>query len=420
MIGRSTAVALGLALWSAGVAADDVCTQAQVGEPLQPQLDRATPGSALCLAPGSWNGPLRIPRAVELRGPRDAVIYSQGSGTTVSLDGPDSALTGVTIDGSGGRFDRLDAAVRVRGDRVRVIGVRIQQALFGILVEQAEQVVLRGNEIEGFPDKPLGLRGDGIRLWEVRDARVTENVVRHSRDLVVWYSPRNRIERNRVEDGRYGTHFMYSHGSTVVGNEYRRNVVGIFSMYSRDLEIRDNLIAAAGGAAGVGFGCKESGNLTLLDNLFLGNTTGIYLDTCPLYLDEANRYERNRIQFSDSAVVLHGSEERNHFVRNDFLSNQTPLRIEGRSRGDGVLWEQNYFDDFAGYDLDNDGYGDVPYELRSFEADLLRRYPGLRFFRGSPAMWLTEAVGQMIPIFRAQQLLRDLQPRMRPESLNAN
>ncbi len=420
MSSRALALAIATAaglLWriaSAGTA----CEAVALGESLQDQLDAAQQGAVLCLAPGEWAGPVRIPASVTLRGPREAVIRSGGSGTTVLLDGAGSALEGVTIDGSGGRFDHLDAAVRVRGDRVRVEGVRIVEALFGVLVEQARGVSLLRNEIEGFPDKPLGLRGDGIRLWEVRDARVAENRIRHSRDLVVWYSPGNRIERNVVEDGRYGTHFMYSHGSVVRGNVYRRNVVGVFSMYSRDLEFSDNLLAGARGAAGVGLGCKESGNLVFARNRVIGNSTGLYLDTCPLYLDESNRFESNRFQFSDAAVVLHGSEKRNEFLSNDFMSNRTPLRIEGRSSGDGVTWSENHFDDFAGYDLDSDGFGDLPYELRSFEADLVRSQPSLAFFRGSAALWLTEAVARMFPIFRAKRLLVDPTPRMRPEPLD--
>ena len=126
------------------------------------------------------------------------------------------------------------------------------------------------------------MRGDGIRLWEVRESRIESNRLRDGRDLVVWYSPGNRIASNHVSGGRYGTHLMYSHGNAIEDNRYEGNVVGVFVMYSRDVEIRDNLLARSHGAAGVGLGVKESGNLTVVDNLFLQNTTGTYLDTSPL------------------------------------------------------------------------------------------------------------------------------------------
>jgi nitrous oxidase accessory protein len=390
------------------------------GAALQPLLDTGTPGTTWCLEPGSYVGPVRVPASMTLWGPREAVIRSSGAGTTVRLDAAGGALLDLSVDGSGGRFDLLDAAVHVHGEGARVEGVRIRNALFGILVEQVRGVLLRDNEVEGDRDKPLGLRGDGIRLWETRDSRIEGNRLRHSRDLVVWYSPGNRFRGNVVEDGRYGTHFMYSHRNVLEDNVYRGNVVAIFVMYSRDIVLRHNVLAESGGAAGVGLGCKESGGLRVMDNAFVGNTIGLYLDTCPLYEDETNRFEGNLFQFGDAAVVLHGSEQRNTFAGNAFESNRTPLRIEGRSRGAGVAWIGNHFDDYVGYDLDGDGIGDVPYELRSLEGDLTRRDPSLAFFRGSLAMGLVEAVGRMIPLFQPDLLLVDRHPRMSAEGIRAD
>jgi nitrous oxidase accessory protein len=355
---------------------------------------------------------VRVERALTLWGPRDAILRSRGEGTTVRLEGDDVALLGVTIDGSGGRFDLLDAAVRIEGDDVRVEGVRVRNAVFGLLVEQSNRVLVRGNEVTGAPERTLGLRGDGIRLWETRDSRIEENRVMHSRDIVVWYSPRNTISRNRVEHGRYGTHFMYSHDNVVVGNRYAGNVVGIFVMYSRNLEIRENLLAESGGAAGVGLGTKESGNLRVLDNEFVGNTVGAYVDTSPLYIDDWNRFEGNTFRLGDAGVVFHGSEKRNRFFDNTFRDNAIHVRVEGRGDARGVTWLENDFDDYRGYDLDGDGYGDVPYELRSLSEQLMSRHPDLAFFRGSAALGLVELIGRVVPLFQPRTLLVDPRPRV--------
>ena len=51
-----------------------------------------------------------------------------------------------------------------------------------------------------------------------------------------------------------------------------------------------------------------------------------------------------------------------------------------------MAWEGNDFDDYAGYDLDRDGYGDLPYELRSLSGALVSQHPALAFFRGAPAL----------------------------------
>ena len=86
---------------------------------------RRAPRSACLRAP--MPGPCASAR-VTLWGPRDAVIRSSGEGTTVRLEGEGGALLGVTVDGSGGRFDLLDAAVHVAGRGARVEGVCVRNA----------------------------------------------------------------------------------------------------------------------------------------------------------------------------------------------------------------------------------------------------------------------------------------------------
>ena len=93
----------------------DACRSVPAATALLPLLARASAGDAFCLAPGDYEGPLEIPAGVQVWGPRDAVLHSTGKGTTVRLEGDGAALSGVTVDGSGGRFDLLDAAVRVEG-----------------------------------------------------------------------------------------------------------------------------------------------------------------------------------------------------------------------------------------------------------------------------------------------------------------
>ena len=88
------------------------------------------------------------------------------------------------------------------------------------------------------------------------------------RDVVVWYSSGNRIANNRISGGRYGTHLMYSHRNQIDGNHYDGDVVGVFVMYSHDVALDHNVIAEASGAAGMGIGLKDSGNISLTDNTF--------------------------------------------------------------------------------------------------------------------------------------------------------
>ncbi|NNK41107.1 MAG: nitrous oxide reductase family maturation protein NosD [Myxococcales bacterium] len=388
------------------------CLTVAAGSNLQSTVDGAREGAVLCLEPGSYAGPLTIAKRVEIWGPRDAVIRSGGEGTTIEIEGGGAALAGLTVDGSGGRFDTLDAAVHVVADDVRVEGVRVQGAAFGLLIEKANRASILNNVVQGPDDGPLGLRGDGIRLWETRDSVVRDNRVLGCRDMVVWYSSRNRLVRNTVVRSRYGTHFMYSHDNHVEGNRYIDNVVGIFIMYSRNLMLRDNLLARSTGPGGMGLGIKESGNLTVTGNAFIANTKGVYMDTAPLEPEDFNAFEDNAFFHSEVAVLMHSSEKRNAFRGNQFVSNRSQLQVEGGGDALGVEWDGNSFDDYAGYDMDRDGFGDIPYELRRLSSQLESTYPQLQFFRGAITLQLLDAISSLFPMVEPKTTMIDARPKM--------
>ena len=388
------------------------CISVRAASDLQEVVDSAAEGTALCLEPGTYTGPLDIDKRVTIFGPENAVIRSLGHGTTIELRGDGAELLGLTVDGSGGRFDTLDAAIHVTGDHNRVEGVSVRNAAFGLLIERANHALIRNNHVYGPDEGPLGLRGDGIRLWETRHSIVEANQVVGSRDMVVWYSSDNQIVDNSVARSRYGTHFMYSHDNLLEGNHYVDNVVGVFIMYSRNVQVRRNLLARSSGAGGMGLGLKESGNLDVLDNLFVSNAKGVYMDTSPLDENDFNTFSRNTFYDSEVAVLMHGSERRNRFDDNLFLSNHAQVEVEGGGNALAVDWEGNAFDDYAGYDMDRDGYGDIPYELRRLSSQLATTYPQLLFFRGSIVLELVDAISELFPLFEPQTTLVDEQPKM--------
>lgn len=388
------------------------CSTVPAGENLTARLAAATSGDVFCLSPGEYPGPVAIGAGVTVWGPSSAVIRSPGKGTTVRLDGKSTRLLGVTVDGSGGRFDLLDAAVHVSGEGAEVRGVTVLRATFGILVEKASHATITGNDVQGSGAAAMGMRGDAIRLWETRGSTISGNRVIGGRDLVVWYATGNRIANNHVTDSRYGTHLMYSHDNRITGNTYRDNVVGIFVMYSRRVHIEDNLIAGSSGAAGIGVGIKEAGDIFVTGNDFVRDTTGIYLDASPSDLRDHNRFEKNSFRLGEAGVVFHGSAQNNHFFRNTFADNLDPVRVEGNGTIDGVRWEENAFDDYAGYDFDQDGFGDVPYELRSASAELASGAPMIALLRGTPALFLIEAMSRALPVFAPRLILTDPRPRL--------
>ncbi len=383
------------------------------GDGLQQAIDAAAPGAVITLRDGLYRGPVAIGKPLRLWGPPGAVLRAS-EGSTVRVLANDVALEGFTIEGGGQRFDLMEGGVHLQGRDLRLEGVTVRDALFGILVEKCTRAIVRGNTVVGTGLPAMGLRGDGIRLWETNDSLVEGNTVTDSRDMVVWYSSRNRLVDNTVTRSRYGTHFMYSHENVVEDSRYVENEVGVFVMYSRDITLRRNLLARSGGAAGIGIGLKEAGNITAEDNWLLANTTGLYVDNSPLDPSHENRYRRNVVRFAEAAIALHSTVKRSEFTDNQFRDNGAVVRVGGQGDALGCTFTRNYYDTYQGYDLDGDGSGDVPFEFRRLSTQIEGRYPELALLHGAPAMTMVDLVGEVLPLFTPRQLLRDETPRLRP------
>ena len=383
------------------------------GACLAAALAQAPDGAVLVLAPGEHRGPVAITRPVTIWGPRSAVVTSAGTGTTIDVKAAGTRLLGFTVDGSGSRFEDTDAGVHLRADDCTVEGVCVTRALFGIAASGVHRARIAGNEVVGSGARDFGLRGDAIRLWEVRDSAVLDNVVRDSRDMVVWYSPGNRLEGNFVTGGRYGTHFMYSSRNTVRGNTYLHNLVGVFVMYCDNVEVSGNLVAAASPGEGLGIGLKEAGNVRASHNRFIRCPTGVFVDTSPIQVSHLNSFADNAFEFCETGVTFHSSEKRNEFTGNAFVGCTTAVRVDGHGDATGVRWAGNYFEDYAGYDLDGDGVGDVPHEPRSLSNQLTSTRENFQFFRGTPALGLLDVVSRVLPVLTPKVLFTDQAPLLR-------
>jgi nitrous oxidase accessory protein len=365
----------------------DTCREVGAGDDVQAAIDAAAAGDALCLAAGRHRGGLAVRKPLTLWG-----------------------AAGATVVGTDGAVP----AIGVAADDVTIAGVTVEAPAYGITVERCHRTRLVGNHVIGSRDPAVGQRGDAIKLWETDEAVVEGNLVEDGRDVVVWYSRNARVHGNQILRARYGTHFMYSHGSHVAHNRYLDVTVGVFVMYTRGVELTDNVIANAAGAAGIAIGLKDSGSVRIADNLLVRDEVGIYLDATPQRRDETVTITGNQLRLCRTAIAFHASSHGVEITDNDFGGNETQTRVDGGGDAMSVTWRGNWFDDYAGYDLDGDGTGDVPYELRSFTGELVARRPELGFLHGTPALTMADAAAHLDPLFHPKTLLVDAAPRMQP------
>jgi nitrous oxidase accessory protein len=305
----------------------------------------------------------------------------------------------------------------VRGDFNVIKGNLIDDTLFGIDLQQSKNNIVRENRISSKPLE-LGMRGDAIRLWYSFNNKITDNVIRNSRDTVVWYSRDNLIARNDARGGRYSLHFMYAQYNEVIDNHYEDNSVGIFVMYSDGVHLKNNTITHATGAIGMGIGFKETSDVEVIGNRILYCATGLYLDVSPFQPDTVNLIEDNLIAYSGIGVLFLNDWTGNLLKGNRFKGNITQVAVSGGGKtANRNLWEGNYWDDYEGFDLDGDQVGDKPYELYSYADRVWMDVPSARFFKGSPVLEVMDFLERLAPFTHPNMLVRDKRPAMNVASM---
>lgn len=430
---RSPAAIAAMVLWSVPAPVTAATTALGVGPratPVEPGEAIAVDGDGLArmledpegpaairLEPRTYVGDFRISRAVRLRGTAGAVLRGTGTGSVVTVDGAGVELEDLTIRGSGGRHTTEDAGVRATGRDIHLRDVLVDGTLFGIRFAQCASCSIEHAHVVG-RDDIVGMRGDGIKIWESDDVRVKDTVVERSRDVVVWYSRRATIEGLRVTGSRYGTHFMYAHDGVVRGSRFERNVVGVFVMYSAGIRIEKSVLAGARGAAGMGVGFKESDDIALEDDWLVANSAGLYFDRTPRSAEHPVVLRRDVLALNQTALHLHSSESGVSVRDSDFRDNLHAVQVDGGGDALGLDVEGNHWTEYEGYDLDGDGRGDVPFQIKKLSSDVKDAHPDLRLLEGTVAMGLIDAVAEATPMFASQLVLVDGAPRMRaPEVL---
>ncbi len=391
-------------------------SQAAEQQTLQEMIDAAEPNSTLSPPPGVYAGPITLEFPLTLDGQNKVTIDSGGKGSVIYLDTDGAVIKNLHLTNSGNSHNDIDSGIQVRGNFNVIKDNVIDNTLFGVDLQQSEHNIVRRNKISSKP-VAVGIRGDSIRLWYSFYNKITDNVIRDSRDMVVWYSSDNTIARNDSRNGRYSLHFMYSRFNDVDSNYYENNQVGIFLMYSDSVVVRNNYIAFANGPTGMGIGFKETSDIEISNNQILYCATGLYIDVSPYDPETTNRIHDNVIAFTNIAIDFLNDWTGNIFKGNTFKNNQTQVSVAGGKTANRNTWSGNFWDDYEGFDLDHDGIGDTPYELFGYADRVWMDVPPARFLKGTPVLSVLDFLERLAPFTSPDMLVRDKKPLMSAKPL---
>lgn len=362
---------------------------------------------------GGTHSPVFIDQSISLIGINNPVIDGTGEGTVVIIGADDVYMGGFTIRNSGTNNSHEDSGLVIQADHVTVENNILENVLFGIYFADAEGGIARNNIVRGY-DFDLARRGDGMRVWFSSDVLLENNYVSTTRDILVWYADDITIAGNTFTDARYGLHFMYSDNAWVEHNHFINNSVGAYLMYSTGLRVINNNLSHNRGPSGYGIALKDMDDAILRDNWIIGNRAGLYLDNSPALYEGINEYTGNVFAYNDIGITQLPNVERNQFSGNIFLDNTQQVSVRGRGTLQGNIWtvdnQGNYWSDYAGYDAENDGIGDMAYRDEDLFGTLIDEQPNLRFFLYSPASQAIDLAASAFPSLRPEPRLVDTAP----------
>lgn len=191
----------------------------------------------------------------------------------------------------------------------------------------------------------------GIQLFNTTNGVITENMMHPLTGALVWLlnASYNVIQNNNASGG-------YFYGVLIEGSGEGPGG------YARMNTVTDNLITH-NGDAGIKFVNWFVTHNVVSDNFIFNNTIGIELGT----LVNNNTITGNQIGNSSSiGLIISNVCRYNEIYENCFFTNGLHAIDYGlnNSWDDGA--KGNYWDNYTGLDTDNDGIGDVPYNISGF------------------------------------------------------
>jgi parallel beta-helix repeat protein len=208
-----------------------------------------------------------------------------------------------------------------------------------------------------------------------------------------------RVTGNLSHDNfRYGLHFMFSDSCAYEHNLFTKNGAGVAVMYTKYVVMTGNRFLDNWGPTAYGLLLKEINDSRVEGNQFRGNTEALHLEGSNRVQVLANDFDGN-----GWAVRLLGNSENDRLDRNRFHTNSFDLTTNTSSTT--ATLDANEWDQYRGYDLDHDGYGDVPYRpMRLFAVLVQDNEPALILLR-SLFIDLLDVAERVLPVLTPQGLV---------------
>ncbi len=348
-----------------------------------------------------------IDKPLTLLGEDYPIIDGEDQGEIIRIVSDSVTIDGLFIKNVGTSYTTDWAAIRVvKSENYLIQNVVLEKLFFGIYLERSNNGRVYNNKIIGDAVDEYN-SGNGIQLWYSKNVVVDRNMVQGVRDgIYLEFSDYITIKNNvSTKNLRYGLHFMFSNDDIYTNNIFENNGAGVAVMFSKRIKMLNNTFRKNWGTAAFGMLLKEINDAEISGNTFEENTIGINIEG-------SNRIEYNNNNFIRNgwAVKVMGACYANTFKNNNFLYNS--FDISYNSKMNDNVFDQNYWSEYTGYDLDKDGVGDVPYRPVKLFSYIVNRTPETIILLRSLFMDIIDFSEKVSPVFTPDNLL-DANPLMK-------
>lgn len=390
--------------------------QADAGQALVALIAQAQDGDQIIIEAGRYHGNFIIDKALTLTGKPGAILDGNGINNTITLNAANSRIEGLRIENWGDDLTDLNAGIFI-DKKARHAVVRnnyFKGTTSGLWVDATQDIRILGNRIEGDLDTRSQDRGNGIHLFNVGGALVKDNEIWHTRDgIYIDTSNDNELNHNYLRDLRYGVHYMYSHRNKVVNNVTQNTRTGYALMQSKYLTVDSN---RSDNDQNYGVLMNFITNSTITNNVITGVQTGRnpHLQQNSnaiggaegkalfMYNSVFNRIIDNLFNASDLGIHMTAGSEDNVIAGNAFTGNKEQVKYVSNRKQD---WSENgrgnFWSDYLGWDMDDDGIGDTHYEPNDGVDQLLWKYPAVKVLLNSPAVETLRWVQRQFPVLKS-------------------
>lgn len=384
----------------------EVCPDCQVTS-VKEGIRLARPCDTLIIEGGEYHeGNILIDKELTIIGRNFPILDGDQSNEIITVTANHVHLEGLQIQNVGISYSKDQAGIRIKeAQEFYLKNNRLLNTFFGIYLEKSKNGVVEGNLVQSKAVDEVS-SGNAIHLWYSQHILIQNNRVGGHRDGIYLEFANNSIIAGNHSEGnvRYGLHFMFSNDDVYHNNTFRKNGAGVAVMYSKRIDMSHNVFEKNWGPAAYGLLLKEIHDSKIERNEFRENTVGIFAET-------SNRviYSQNLFTQNGWALKISGGCQQNRLSENNFVSNSFDLAVH--TAGSDNSFDGNFWSDYAGYDLDRDGVGDVPHRPMKLFSYVVSKTPEAMVLLRSLFVDILNFSEKVSPVFTPENVI-DNRPLM--------